>query len=68
MRSKTQVWWDGRDRHPTGEVKMRSRGGGGDDHTVSTNSRETAPFQQHARRTGLEGQDLSSPGFPRQGA
>lgn len=26
--------------------------GGGDDQTVSTNSRETAPFQQQAQRTG----------------
>lgn len=64
MRSKIQVWWDAWGRHPTGEVKSRSRWqGGGDDQTVSTNSRETAPFQQHAQRTG--GRDHSSPGFPR---
>ena len=67
MRSKIQVWWDAWGRQPTGEVKRRSGWrGGGDDQTVSTNSRETAPFQQQAQRTG--GRDHSSPGFPRRQA
>ena len=44
MRSKTQVWWDGWDRHPTGEVKMRSRG----EAEMTTQLARTAEKQHHS--------------------
>lgn len=65
MRSKIQVWWDERDRHPAGEVNMRSRG-----EAEMTKPLERTAEKQRGSHSMLGGQasggqDHGSPGLSR---